>query len=129
MASYFGTGTANKIISLTLNGGTFTPITKGYLALYSSNPTGNNTGIELSGGSYARQEITIGTPSGGATSNSTRIIFMGLPAGSVTHWGILSAVTGGDLLYYGNLDVGYTLTTGDEIKLEIGALTIQLQIG
>lgn len=97
-----------------------------HLALYTSNPGVGNTGTEVTGGSYARKPITFGAISGSSISNSAALTFSGMPTATVTHWGILDALSGGDLKVYGALDGTVGSVSGDEIIFPIGNLTINL---
>jgi hypothetical protein len=129
MASWFSTRLANRIINSTLKGTAFTPITQGYLALFTTNPTPAGTGTEVTGGSYARQAITLGTPANGQANNTNAIIYTAMPACSITYWGIYEGLTGTDLIYYGNFDTAVNLTNGDEIKLDANAIIVKLETG
>jgi hypothetical protein len=97
-----------------------------YLALYTSNPTAADSGTEVTGGSYARQAITWGSIVGGSISNSALISFSGVPAATITHWGIKSAATGGTLKIYGPLNSSVASISGDEIQFPVGNLQINL---
>jgi 2-keto-4-pentenoate hydratase len=45
----------------------------------------------------------------------------------VTHIGIYDALTGGNLLFHGALTVPKTVTTGDTMQINAGALTITME--
>ena len=95
-----------------------------YLALYTTNPTAADTGTEVTGGSYARQAITFGAPIGGTISNSSSVTFTDLPAASITHWGIRSASTGGDLVFADVFTPSIPAQAGDDLTIGVGDLTI-----
>lgn len=97
-----------------------------HLALYTSNPGVGNTGTECTGGSYARKPITFGAVSGSTIANSAALTFSGMPTATVTHWGILDALTNGNLKVYGALDGTVGAVSGDEIIFPIGNLEINL---
>lgn len=96
-----------------------------YIALYTSNPTAADTGSEVSGGSYARQAITFSAPateSGAQTiKNTSEIQFPVATAdwGTVTHVGIRTAATGGNLLSFGTLANARTILSGDRFTILI----------
>lgn len=94
-----------------------------YLALYTSDPTINNTGTEVAGGSYARQQLSWGTESGGNLPSNTQETFT-LPTCTVTHWGILDASSGGNLLYFGAFAAPIPRTAGQTIVIESGNIQI-----
>ncbi len=118
----------NALINATLRNTSYTSPTTTYLALYTSDPTDADTGTEVSGGSYARQAITFGAPSNGASTNSAAIEFPQATGswGTVTHVGIRDASTSGNLLYHTPLDVSKTIASGDIFKIAIGSLSVTL---
>ena len=52
----------NKIIDHMLRNQAYTPPATVYVALYTSDPTDADTGTEVSGGSYARQNAGLSPP-------------------------------------------------------------------
>jgi hypothetical protein len=118
----------DALINATLRNTTFTSPSVVYLGLYTSDPTDANTGTQVSGGSYARQAVTFGAPSNGVTTNSAAIEFPQATAswGTVTHIGILDALTSGNLLYHTPLDTAKTIDSGDIFKISIGNLSVTL---
>lgn len=97
-----------------------------YLALYTTNPTDANTGTEVTGGSYARQATAFSAAASGAISNAAIETFTDMPAATVTHFGILDASSGGNLLAYGTLASTIIVTAGAEIEFAAGDITISL---
>lgn len=95
-----------------------------YLALYTSNPGADNTGTEVAGGSYSRKAITFGSVSGGAIRNTGAVTFTGLPNGTITHYGIMSASSGGNLRAYGPLNSQLVSISGDEVSFPINAIEV-----
>jgi hypothetical protein len=118
----------DALINGTLRGTTYTAPTTTFLALYTSDPTDADTGTEVSGGSYARQAITMGAPSNGASTNSVAIEYPQCTAdwGTVAFVGIRDAVTGGNLLYHTALDTSKVIANGDIFKITAGNLSVTL---
>ena len=118
----------DALINGTLRGTTYTAPTTTFLALYTSDPTDADTGTEVSGGSYARQSITMGAPSNGASTNSAAIEYPQCTAdwGTVAFVGIRDAVTGGNLLYHTALDTSKVIANGDIFKITAGNLSVTL---
>jgi hypothetical protein len=118
----------NALINATLRNTAYTSPSVVYVGLYTSDPTDANTGTEVSGGSYARVAVTFGAPSNGASTNSAAVEFPQATAnwGTVTHIGILDALTSGNLLYHTALDSSKTIETGDIFKIAIGSLSVTL---
>lgn len=96
-----------------------------FLALYTTNPTASDTGIEVTGGSYSRKSITFASPSGGSMSNTNAINFANMPTANISHFGIHDASTSGNLLLFGPISAVSTLT-GDEINIAVGAIAVNL---
>ena len=128
VSNYLATALLNQVFRNT----NYTRPTTVYAALYTSNPTGADTGTEVAGGGYARQAITFGAPallSGKMTiKNTVDIAFPVASAdwGAVTHIGIRDALTGGNLLYYGTLDNPRSILTNDVLKFLTNALAANL---
>lgn len=118
----------NALINGTLRATTYTAPSTVYLALYTSDPTDADTGTEVSGGSYARQSITMGSPSNGVSTNSAAIEFPQATGswGTVAYIGIRDALTSGNLLYHSPLDTSKAIDTGDIFKIAIGSLSVTL---
>lgn len=118
----------NALINGTLRGTTYTAPTTTYLALYTTDPTDADTGTEVTGGSYARQSITMGSPSNGVSTNSAAIEFpaAGASWGTITHIGIRDALTAGNLLYHTPLDASKSIATGDVFRVSAGNLSVTL---
>jgi len=116
----------NAIIDHMLRGQSFTPPTTVYLGLFTVTPGEDNSGVEVSGGAYARQALTLDAASGGATANTSAITFPTATAdwGTVAYFGIYDALTGGNLLMYGALTTSKTIGSGDTFKVNAGDLDI-----
>ncbi|MGD9663121.1 MAG: hypothetical protein AB7U63_17835 [Porticoccaceae bacterium] len=119
---------ANKLLDHTLRNVAYTPPAAVYVAVYTTNPTASDTGTEVSGGGYARQQATFNPSSGGVITNNADIIFPTSTAswGTVAYVGIRDAATGGNLLYYAPLSVSKTIDPGDQLKIPSGQLSISI---
>ena len=118
----------NALVNGTLRATTYPAPTTVYLALYTSDPTDADTGTECSGTSYARQSVTFGAPSNGASTNSAAIEFpqAGGSWGTIAYVGIRDALTSGNLLYHTPLDTSKTIANGDIFKITAGNLSVTL---
>lgn len=133
----------NKFLDWLLRGQAFTAPTNVYVALFTAAPTDAGGGTEVSGGSYARVQVAsalanwAGTQSAGSTtassgtsgqtSNNGTITFPAPTAswGTVTHFGIFDASSGGNLLYWAALTTSKTVNNGDSApSFAAGTLTI-----
>lgn len=103
-----------------------------YVALYTSDPTRADVGIEVTGGSYARQSIAFDAPADVLSKrtllNTTDVVFPVATAdwGIITHVGIRNALTNGNLLYFGQLTTSKTILNGDRLKFIDSDMIINL---
>ena len=105
-----------------------------YVGLMTSEPNDDGTGVvEPSGGSYARVSVANdgtkwGVASGGQKANLAVITFPTATAdwGTVTHYGLFDAASGGNLLAYGTLNVARTVLTSDEFRFLAAALVVAI---
>ena len=99
-----------------------------YLALFTVTPSEAGGGTEVSGGAYARQAVTFGSPSGGTMKNSAEIVFPTATAswGTVKAWAIFDAASSGSMLWYGDIAVPKELLAADVYLIEAGGLTLTM---
>jgi hypothetical protein len=118
----------NALINATLRNTSYTSPTTVYLALYTDDPTDADTGTEVTGNGYARQSITFGSPSNGASTNTAAIEFPQATGswGTVSYIGIRDASSAGNLLYHTALDASKAIATGDVFRVAIGSLSVTL---
>jgi hypothetical protein len=118
----------NKILDHVLKNVSYTSPTTVYVGLFTSAPTDTTSGTEISGGSYARQALSVTTASAGITTSSADINFPQATAnwGTISHIGLLDAVTSGNLLMYTALNTAKTIETDDILKISSGSLTVTL---
>jgi len=116
----------NAIINI-MRGVTFTGITA-YIALFTTATADDGSGVEVSGGSYARQPAGLSAASGGESSNSAEVTFPTATAdwGTVTNIALMDAVTDGEMLMHSPLDVSKVIANGDTFK--INALDLHVTI-
>lgn len=142
MSNYLSSALLNQVF----RNQTYTKPTKVFIALYTSNPTAADTGQEVTGGGYSRQEVAFGAPtsenyqqyhpstgqqvtvSKRTIKNSADIVMPTASAdwGQVTHIGIRDAATGGNLLYFGALDTPRSILTNDIFKILTGQVSLTL---
>lgn len=107
-----------------------------YVALFTTDPTDAASGTEVSGNGYARTRVyTDGatspywnTPSNGQTDNNGNITFPQATGswGTVTHFAIFDAVSGGNMLIHGALTAQKTISIGDTFEFASGDLDISV---
>lgn len=104
----------------------YTSPTTVYAALFTTATTEAGGGTEVAGGGYARQAVTFAVPTGGSTSNSAPVTFGPATAawGTVTHFAIMDAVSGGNMLIHNALTTPKTIGVGDTATFATGNLTV-----
>ena len=113
-----------------------------YVGLLTAAPSDSGGGTEVSGGSYSRVAVAsslanwAGTQAagstaassgtGGQTSNNGAITFPTPTAGwgTVTHFGIYDASSGGNLLFWGALTIAKTVNQADTVTFPAASLSI-----
>ena len=118
----------NKVLDHVLRNVSYSSPTTVFVGLYTSNPTDTNSGTEVTGGSYARQSLSVTTASAGIVTSSADVTFPQCTAswGSVGYIGILDALSSGNLLMHTALTTAKTIDTGDILKISSGNLTVTL---
>jgi hypothetical protein len=98
------------------------------MGLYTSDPGDDNSGTECTGGAYARQIVSVTTASGGIVTSSADVTFPQATDawGTISHIGLLDAVTAGNLLMHTPLTTSRAIETGDVLKISSGSLTASL---
>lgn len=124
---------ANKLLNFMFNGAAFTPPATLYISLHTATLTAAGAGTEVSGGDYARQAITPNVTNFPTTTTREikNAIAVGYPVaaapwGTTIFFGIWDALSGGNLLWYGEVDPSKTIGIGDALSIPINLLKFQL---
>lgn len=118
----------NKLLDHVLRNVSYTSPTTSYVGLFTAAPTDTLSGTEVSGGSYARQVLSVTTASDGIVTSSADVNFPQATAswGTISHVGIFDALTSGNLLMYTALTTSKTIDEGDILKISTNNLTVTL---
>lgn len=132
----FSNDLENKVLNHIFGGGDYTRLGTLYIALCTAAPNDASTGSTLTEANYtgySRKAVTnnatnFPAASSGTKSNGTAITFDQCTGGSstVTHFAIVSAASGGDVLGYGALDASLAISNGITPEFGVGDLTITL---
>lgn len=102
-----------------------------YLALFQTDPGAAGTGTEVNYSGYARKLITWGAAaingSVGEKKNTNLIEFATVPSSDgliAAYAAIMTAASGGSVVYYGALGANYPLIMGVKPTVPIGSLTV-----
>jgi hypothetical protein len=118
----------NKILDHVLNNTSYSSPTTVYVGLFTTAPTDTTSGTEVSGGSYARQVLSVSTASDGVVTSDADVTFPQATAswGTIVALGIHDALSSGNLLMYTDLTTSKTIDEGDILKVSTGSLTVTL---
>ena len=119
---------ADKLIDATVRNIPYVTPTKVWLALYTTDPTKEDLGVEVRGPSYNRQEFVMSVPVEGKSENSAQIDFSEATSnwGLVTHIGIKDENYDGNLMYFTAIDNPKNILTGDQFKINVDKLKLTL---
>lgn len=116
-----------KILDHVLSTTSFTMPSGVYVGLSTGSFGDDNSGTELSGNGYARQgDVAFDAASGGVADNTSNIEFPAATAswGTVSHFGIFDASSGGNLLIHGALSSAKSIGTGDILRISASDLAV-----
>jgi hypothetical protein len=121
----------NEILDNIFGKGSYTPPTI-YVGLSTQDPLDNGSGLaEPSGNGYARAATSGAswtTASGGGLSNASDITFPQATGswGTITHFALFDAASGGNMLAHGALSQSKTITSADTAKFAAGDFDVAL---
>ena len=116
----------NAVLDWLLGGASPTRPTTRYLGFHTADPGETGATGELSGSGYARQAITFGAAASGSASNTSTHTFTAMGSwGTVSHFSIWDAASGGNCLYKGALTTPRTISSsGESLTVASGAITV-----
>ncbi len=119
---------ADALINATVRKITYITPSQTYVALYTSDPTKENTGTEVSGVTYTRFPLTCDIPLKGETSNTSEMEWAIATTvwGTITHIGVMDAEVAGDLMYFTELLEPKNITVGDQFQITPTKLKLTL---
>lgn len=114
------------VLNAVLRNISFTSPANVYVALFTVAPTDTTNGTEVSDPAYARQAVTMGSPSGSpsTTTNTNQLDFpIATTSYTVVAFAVCDALTGGNQLYW-NTVTNKTINSGDRYQVPVGQLVI-----
>lgn len=104
-----------------------------YVALSTADPLDDGSGIaEPSGNNYARVVMNSWDAAASrATENTNKITFPQASGnwGTITHWAIFDAITGGNFLAHGDFAVSKACPLGTNLYIDVGAIDVVFDAG
>ena len=119
---------ADKLIDATVRNTPYDTPEKVWVALYTTDPTKADVGVEVKEPSYNRQEVVMSLPVDGKSENLAQIDFSEATSnwGLVSHIGIRDEAYDGNLLYFTELENAKDILSGDQFKINVDKLKLTL---
>ena len=119
---------ADKLIDATVRNTPYDTPEDVFIALYTTDPTKEDVGSEVSEASYNRQKVVMSAPVEGVSQNSAQIDFSEATSnwGNITHIGIRDQAYDGNLLYFTELDNAKDILSGDQFRINVDKLKLTL---
>jgi hypothetical protein len=122
----------NAVLNHFFRGVTVNSPSQMFLALYISDPTGLDVGVEVAYSEYLRQQVTFTSPTQGANeaavANSAALNFP-IPTtdvGNVAFFGLRDALSGGNLLCSAVWSIAKSINAGEQFSMDAGNLEISM---
>ncbi|GMQ61208.1 phage tail fiber protein [Vallitalea maricola] len=117
----------------TIRGFVFMGVNEVYVGLFTTPGTDLTPGTEPSDSAYSRQLVTFSEPvqesDKAVIKNTAELSFN--PAtenwGTISHFGLFDASTGGNYLFHGEVNTAKTVETDDQLKIQANELTVSLE--
>lgn len=119
----------NHVMQYVFTSGSVTRPTAWYIGLFTSDPTDTGSaGTEVSGSGYARTAVTFSV-TGDTATNTAAVEFPAASGGNwgtITHIGVMTASSGGDMIVHSALTTSKAINDGDVFRIPTGDLDITL---
>jgi hypothetical protein len=119
-----------QLVEQALRNTPWTPPATVYLALYLTDPTTEDVGVEPDVSlNYARLPVAFSPSSGGEAKNTLQLTYpnAGMRWGTVGWWGLRTAPTGGYLLWFGQLAVAQLVDVDYIARINAAALAASIE--
>ena len=120
----------NHVMQYVFTSGSVTRPTAWYIGLFTSDPTDTGSaGTEVSTGTgYARTSVTFSV-TGDTATNTAAVEFPAASGGNwgtISHIGVMTASSGGDMIVHSALTTSKAINDGDVFRIPTGDLDITL---
>lgn len=122
---------ANELLDHIFNAA-YTPPATVYLGLSTADPLDDGSGLaEPSGNGYARKAITLGAAASRQVAQSGAVNFDQATGswGTISHWALFDAVSGGNMLAHGALNTSKQVVSGNTPSVASGEVTVSISAG
>lgn len=116
----------NEILDHILGTGAYTMPSAIYIGLSTGSFGDDASGTELNGNGYTRKVMAFDAAVAGTADNTGAVEFSAATSswGTVSHFGLFDASSGGNLLIHGAFTAAKLIDTGDILKIAAGDLDI-----
>lgn len=111
---------ANELLDHVLRNNAYTSPGAVYVALFTTMPTVAGGGVEVTGGSYARQASTFTPGAAGVASNTIPLTFSSMPAATIRGAALFDAASGGNMLMFGAFQAATIVAAGTDFSVTLG---------
>ena len=119
----------NHVMQYVFTSGSVTRPTAWYIGLFTSDPTDTGSaGPAVSGSGYARTSVTFSV-TGDTATNTAAVEFPAASGGNwgtITHIGVMTASSAGDMIVHSALTTSKAINDGDVFRIPTGDLDITL---
>lgn len=127
MANNIVQAEANRLLDASFGTASYTAPTGAMkVALLTANGSNTSAGTEVSGGSYARQTITMASASAGSAANSNVITYTAMPAATVTGIDIYDSNGTPRRAWQGALTASKTTGAGDTLSFAASSISASI---
>ena len=119
----------NHVMQYVFTSGSVTRPTAWYIGLFTSDPTDTGSaGTEVSGNGYARTAVTFSV-TGDTATNTAAVEFPAASGGNwgtISHIGVMTASSAGDMIVHSALTTAKAINDGDVFRIPTNDLDITL---
>lgn len=127
MANNIVVAEANRLLDASFLTATYTPPTTAMkLALVSTNGTNTSAGTEISGGSYARATLVMGSAASGSCSNTSTITYTNMPAVTTTGVDVFDSNGTPRRAWWGALTAAKTTAAADSLSFAASSISASI---
>lgn len=116
----------NHVLNWLTGNTTTAPTTSLKVALVTANGSDSSTGTEVTGGSYARQNVSFSAASSGATSNSGTLTWTNMPSCTVVGVEVWDSNGSPIRWWWGALTASKAVNSGDTFQIAAGDLDLTM---
>lgn len=117
---------SHNLLNHVLRGTSWASPAQVYIALFTVAPTVAGGGTEVVGGGYVRRLVTFLVPSGRQVVTGADVLFPIATAdyGTVVAYGVMDALSGGNMLYFSTLGSPREIKAPDQYRLPMGQIVV-----